>query len=159
MLLVISCHCCCMHFAAKHIEFPSQEMIYLKLNLSSDVSFKMHLLQLHSMCVFPQPHKGSQKKAKIPPVAGKTLVIMSNKYFVEIQNYPVVKCDYTAYVTLYFCVSPSSRSIVSSGVTRCWRWMWLVGSRRWWIALSRLAAASVTAISTSSTRSSVGSLA
>lgn len=52
---------------------------------------------------------------------------------------------------------PLYRSIASSDVTKCWRWTWLVGFRRWWIAPSLPAAASVTAISTCSTRSSVGS--
>lgn len=51
---------------------------------------------------------------------------------------------------------PSPRSTVSFGAMRCWWWTWRAGSRRWWSALSRRAAANVTA-STSSTRCSAGS--
>lgn len=59
---------------------------------------------------------------------------------------------------LYLCTSLSHRNIISSDVMRWWMLTWPVGFRQWWIAPRHFAAASVTAISTSSTHSSVGSL-
>lgn len=48
-------------------------------------SFK-NPLPLH-VCVFLQPHKGSQKKAKIPRAAGKMPVTTNdNKHFVKIRH-------------------------------------------------------------------------
>lgn len=38
------------------------------------------------VCFFPQPHKGSQKKAKIPRAAGKMPVTNNDNKFVEIRH-------------------------------------------------------------------------